>query len=102
MIDPDSTLIRRGRKATTFADMVAFTQSVHQRPFALLLEDLPALATLSDTKFNLATKVLRRRFRTEINLDQAQMRALGESIAGNVPNSFAADRIRAIFDYDKA
>ncbi|HEU4522541.1 MAG TPA: hypothetical protein VFT12_11090 [Thermoanaerobaculia bacterium] len=82
--------------------MVAFTQSVHQRPFALLLEELPALASLSDTKFNLATKVLRRRFRTEPGVDQTRMRELGAEIASGVVSPFTAQRIREIFEFDKS
>ena len=101
-VDFDSTLVRRGRRATTFADMVAFTQSVHERPFEIVLEELPGLATLSETKFNLATKVLRRRFRTEIGVDQAQMRARAEQIAGGVTSAWIAQRIRSIFQLDRA
>lgn len=102
MEDFDSTLVRRGRSATTFADMVAFTQSVHQRPFELLLQELPALAGLSDTKFNLATKVLRRRYRVASAPEQVRMRELGASIAGEVSSGWTAQRIRAIFDLEKA
>jgi hypothetical protein len=100
MEDFDSTLIRRGRKASTFADMVEFTQSVHQRPFALLLEELPALARLSDTKFNLATKVLRRRFMNEAGLNQGGMQALGDTIARDVASPWIAARIRSIFQLE--
>lgn len=97
MEDFDSTLIRRGRKATTFADMVEFTQSIHQRPFGLLLEELPGLARLSDTKFNLATKVLRRRFVNEAGLNQGGMQVLGDQIARQVASPWVAERIRSIF-----
>jgi hypothetical protein len=102
MEDFDSTLIRRGRKATTFADMVAFTQSVHQRPFELLLQELPALARLSDTKFNLATKVLRRRFQNQPAADQARMRDLGAEVAGSENSEWIGDRIRSIFEFEEA
>ena len=97
MEDYDSTLIRRGRKASTFADMVEFTQSIHQRPFAMLLEELPGLARLSDTKFNLATKVLRRRFVNEAGLNHGGMQQLGDSIASQVSSPWVAERIRSIF-----
>lgn len=101
MEDFDSTLIRRGRKATTFADMVAFTQSVHQRPFELLLEELPALARLSDTKFNLATKVLRRRFQNQPATEQDRMRSVGERVAGSASSEWIGDRIRSIFAFEQ-
>ena len=100
MKDFDSTLIRRGRKAVTFADMVAFTQSVHERPFTQLLQDLPDLARLSDTKFNLATRVLRRRFMSEAAANQAELRQMGERIAADVGSPWIAGRIRSIFEFE--
>ena len=100
MEDFDSTLVQRGRKATTFADMVAFAQSVHERPFERLLEELPQLARLSDTKFNLATRVLRRRFEVESDVTQAQLRSVGERVA-TTATPWAATRIRAIFEFKR-
>ncbi|HEX6179528.1 MAG TPA: hypothetical protein VF057_14285 [Thermoanaerobaculia bacterium] len=94
----DSTLVKRGRKASTFADMVAFAQSVHERPFERLLEELPQLARLSDTKFNLATRVLRRRFEAESEATQMQLREFGEKVA-SLSTPWVATRIRAIFEY---
>lgn len=80
--------------------MVAFAQSVHEREFTLLLRELPDLARLSDTKFNLATRVLRRRFVTEDPANQAELRSVGASIAGTVTSPWVAGRIRSIFDVD--
>ncbi|MBK5257962.1 MAG: hypothetical protein JJE51_00065 [Thermoanaerobaculia bacterium] len=93
----DSTLIRRGRSALSFADMVAFAQTVHDRPIDKLLEELPQIARLSDTKFNLATKVLRRRFCSEGGDDQIKLRVIGNDIAANSSSIWVADRIRSIF-----
>lgn len=78
--------------------MVAFAQSVHERPFARLLDELPQLARLSETKFNLATRVLRRRFEVESELMQAQLREYGERVACTT-TPWVASRIRAIFDF---
>lgn len=100
MEDLDSTLVRRGRQAASFADMVAFAQSVHDRPFDKLLEELPLLARLSDTKFNLATRVLRRRFMTESAVNQHRLRDLGNDLAATVASEWVAGRIRSIFDVD--
>lgn len=100
MEDLDSTLVRRGRQATSFADMVAFAQSVHDRPFDKLLEELPLLARLSDTKFNLATRVLRRRFMTESPANQHRLRTVGQEVASTVSSDWVAGRIRSIFDLD--
>lgn len=94
----DSTLVKRGREASSFADMVAFAQSVHERPFERLLEELPQLARLSDTKFNLATRVLRRRFESESDTMQVQLREVGERVA-TASTPWVATRIRAIFEY---
>jgi hypothetical protein len=100
MEDLDSTLVRRGRQATSFADMVAFAQSVHDRPFDKLLEELPLLARLSDTKFNLATRVLRRRFMTESAVNQTRLRTMGNEVAASVSSAWVAGRIRSIFDHE--
>lgn len=97
MDDLDSTLIRTGRKATSFADMVAFTQNVHDRPFEKLLVELPQIARLSDTKFNLATKVLRRRFSSQASQEQIRLREIGGEIAASTNSDWVAGRIRSIF-----
>lgn len=100
MDDLDSTLIRTGRKATSFADMVAFTQNVHDRPFEKLLVELPQIARLSDTKFNLATKVLRRRFSSQAAPEQTRLREIGGEIATSANSEWVAGRIRSIFEPD--
>ena len=69
----DSTLIRRGRNALTFSDMAAFAQTVAERPLLKLLEELPELARLSETKFHLAEITLRQRFRREAPSDQLDL-----------------------------
>jgi hypothetical protein len=94
----DSTLIRRGRSALSFAEMVAFAQTVHERPFEKLLSELPDIARLSDTKFNLATKVLRRRFRAAGDDQRRKLLAVGNEIANEASSPWIADRIRSIFD----
>jgi hypothetical protein len=94
----DSTLLRRGRKAVTFPDMVEFAATVELRPLAQLLEELPELARLSDAKFSIASNVLRRRFRNEAPVDQLQLRTFGFEIADRVPEQEIAARIRSIFE----
>ena len=49
--DPDSTLVRRGQNALSYSDMVAFAESVETRSLSTLLEELPGIARLSDTKY---------------------------------------------------
>ena len=95
--DLDSTLIRRGRKAVTFNEMVEFAATVETRPIIKLLEELPDLARLSEAKFSVASNVLRRRFRGEAPIDQKQLKAFGYEIAARVFDADVADRIRSIF-----
>jgi hypothetical protein len=97
--DFDSTLIRRGRKAVTFADMAEFVQTLESRPIATLLNELPEIAALSEAKFVLATKMLRRRFEGESKIDQEQLRAFANEIAANVKDGQLAARIRGIFRF---
>ena len=96
-MDLDSTLIRRGRHAVTFSDMAEFAKTLEQRPIPTLLNELPEIARLSDAKFTLATKVLRRRFDGESPVDQTQLRTFAEEIAASVPEVTLAARIRHIF-----
>src|SRR5215212_2365517 len=84
LADFDSTLIRRGRSALSMSEMVQFVETLEARPLIKLLEELPELARLSEAKFTLAMKTLRRRFRGERVPDQIQLRE-------------AARRVRALF-----
>lgn len=98
MADFDSTLIRSARGAVTFSDMVEFAEKLERRPLAQLLEELPELAKLSTAKFDVATNVLRRRFRSETAVDQEQLRTFGDEIAERAGESTVARRIRGIFE----
>ena len=98
MEDFDSTLIRSGRRAASFSDMVEFAKDVHERPLSKLFEELPQIARLSDTKFHLATNILRNRFRSQSGMDQMELRKIGSEIADRATNDWVADRIRSIFE----
>lgn len=82
--------------------MAAFVRTLEQRPVLTLLEELPDLARLSDTKFSLALSTLRRRFRGEPPADQLRLRATAHEIAGGVDDHYVADRIREIFAHERA
>ena len=97
-IDPhDSTLIRRGRSALSVSEMVAFVDMLEARPLLKLLEELPDLARLSEAKFALATKTLRRRFRGESVVDQMQLRIVANDVAQTIQDVDTAARVRALF-----
>lgn len=93
----DSTLIRRGRNAVSFAEMETFVHTLETRPVAKLLGELPDLARLSEAKFALAVRILRIRFKSEAAINQRQLRLLAQEIAGEVKEASVATRIRAMF-----
>jgi hypothetical protein len=93
----DSTLIRRGKDAMTYSDMVLFAESVETRPLSKLLEELPAIASLSGSKFRIVSTVLRRRFQLESPIEQIQLRVIADEIASAVDDRAVANRIRDVF-----
>ena len=96
--DPlDSTLIRRGRSALSVSEMVAFVDMLEARPLIKLLEELPELARLSEAKFTLAAKTLRRRFRGESLVDQMQLRIVANDVAQAIEDTATAARVRGLF-----
>jgi hypothetical protein len=81
----------------TYSDMVAFAESVEVRPLGKILEDLPGIASLSDSKFRIASTVLRRRFQLESPIEQIQLRVIADEIASAVEDRTVANRIRDVF-----
>jgi hypothetical protein len=100
--DGDTTVVRSGRSAMTYSDMVAFADAIEDRPLSKLLEDLPGIAALSDSKFRIAFNVLRRRFRLESPIDQIQLRVIADEIASSMDDRIVAKRIRDVFAFDQA
>lgn len=94
-LDFDSTLIRRGFHAATLTDMTEFVATLEQRPLDKLLAELPGLAGLSNTKFDLSRQVIRRRARTLSALEREQLRLFAEEIAAGVEGEVAV-RIRGL------
>lgn len=64
-LDDDSTLVIRAHEAKTFQAMIDFASLLEARPLEGVIEDLPSIAQLSRSKFDLALQVLRRRLRQE-------------------------------------
>lgn len=95
--DAESTLIRRGTQAATFREMVEFADLLENRPLSTLLGELPGIAALSNTKFHLATQILRRRFRKESETDKEQLIVIANEVADGVSDDDLRYRIREIF-----
>ena len=64
--DDDSTLVRTGKLALGYQEMVAFVKDIEERPRERLLSDLEGLMALPDSKYQLVALVLRKRMRPEI------------------------------------
>ena len=95
--DFDSTLIRRGTRASTYSDMAEFAQILESRPLDRLLTELPAIMGLSETKFLLARAVIRRRARSLSETDREQLSALSLEVAEG-EGAQVRNRIRAVFE----
>jgi cob(I)alamin adenosyltransferase len=95
-VDFDSTLIRSGVQATTISELSQFVATMEKRPLDRLLEDLPGLASLSNSKFDLARSVLRRRARDLAPVEREQLQIHAEEVAGGTDEEVAR-RIRALF-----
>ena len=96
-MDVDSTLVRSGRNAVTFTDMVTFVRTLEERPLMKLLDELPEIARLSETKFDLAMKTLRRRFHGHPPIEQVQLQVYANEVAECIEQPDVAQRVRSIF-----
>ena len=95
-IDFDTTLIRSGIQATTISELTRFVAVIEQRPLDRLLNDLPGFARFSNSKFDLARSVLRRRVRELVPVEREQLRIHAEEVAARTEPD-VAERIRALF-----
>ena len=93
--DLDSTLIRRGVNAATMSDMADFVETLRERPLEKLLEELPGLAALSETKFSLARQVIRRRARGLEQIELEQLRVMACDVAADTGEE-VGERIRSL------
>ncbi|HWW61403.1 MAG TPA: hypothetical protein VN181_08555 [Thermoanaerobaculia bacterium] len=95
-IEPDSTLIRRGTRATTLTEMSEFVATIEARPLDKLLGELPGIAQLSASKFDLARNVVRRRVRDLVPIEREQLRVHANEVASSA-KADVAQRIRDLF-----
>lgn len=93
----NSTLIRRAVSAVTYTEMVTFVRTLEERPVMKLLDELPELARLSETKFDLAMKTLRRRFHGHPPIEQVQLQVYANEVAECIEEPEVAQRVRSIF-----
>jgi len=76
--------------------MSSFVSTMEHRPLDKLLVDLPGFALFSETKFNLARAVLRRRLRDLSEPDREQLKAVAFEIASETEGE-VGERIRTLF-----
>jgi hypothetical protein len=87
-----------GDSATTYGEMVAFARMIERRPLGDLLADLPALAKLSESKFQLAMTILRKRFRKEPPVNRQQLQIFAREISVTCTDPAIRSRITSVFD----
>ena len=97
MMEPDfdTTLVRAGKDAATFSEMVEFAETVETRPLDKLLVDLAGLANLSETKMQLAANIVRKRIRHLAEVEREQFLLFARELAGSLEPA-AAERIRTL------
>jgi hypothetical protein len=95
-IDFDTTLIRSGIQATTISELSKFVTAMEERPLDRLLSDLPGFALFSNSKFDLARAVFRRRIRTLAPVERLQLKIHAEEVAAHA-DAEVGERIRALF-----
>jgi hypothetical protein len=95
--DPESTLIRSGIQATTITELSQFVATMEKRPLDRLLDELPSLAQMTNSKFDLARAVLRRRARDLAPVEREQLRLHADEVAERTDDDVAL-RIRSVFN----
>src|SRR3954453_467601 len=61
--DPESTIVRRGKDAFLLAEMGRFARDLQARPLEKLVEDLPGLLELPDSKYAPVAMTVGKRMR---------------------------------------
>ena len=64
--DESTTLVRAGKLAMGYTEMVAFVKDIEERPTTRLVDDLEGLLALPEAKFQLVVIVLRKRTRSDV------------------------------------
>jgi hypothetical protein len=95
--DAGSTLIRLGKSALTFKDMAAFVHDLEARPLGRLLDDLPGLMAIDETKYGLVLMVLRKKTRPDGPERAAILDRITLLVAG-APDVVARERCRSFLE----
>jgi hypothetical protein len=61
--DMETTIVRTGKAAFSLSEMGKFTKDLQTRPLPRLLEDLPGLMKIADSKYPLVAMALGKRMR---------------------------------------
>jgi hypothetical protein len=61
--DPESTIVRHGKAAFSFAEMGKFVRELEARPLDRLLDDLQGLLELPEAKYALVSLAIGKRMR---------------------------------------
>jgi hypothetical protein len=88
--DTDSTIVRRGKEAFLFAEMGRFAKELQERPLPKLLEDLPGLLELPESKYAIVAMTLKRRMRAS----DVDREAIVSQVGLLLPHVSAAQRAR--------
>jgi len=94
--DPETTIVRQGKDAFLLAEMGRFARDLQARPLAKLVEDLPGLLELPDSKYALVAMQVGKRMRVSADdrvALEAQLRALQKS-----PSEIVRGRAEALLN----
>ncbi|MGH9889569.1 MAG: hypothetical protein ACREBE_28815 [bacterium] len=82
----DTTIVRHGKEAFLLAEMGRFTRELQVRPLAKLVEDLPGLLALPESKYALVAMTLKKRMRSSDTEREAIASQLSLLVATSPPD----------------
>jgi hypothetical protein len=91
-VPSDSTIVRKGKVAFLLAEMGQFTRELQGRPLQKLLEDLPGLLELPESKYALVAMMLKKRMRDS----ELEREALGAELSMLAQRSAEPVRVRCL------
>jgi hypothetical protein len=95
---PTSSVVMKAIDAKTFTELEAFVKDLEKRPTERMLQDLPELVALSESKFSIISYVMATKFR---HANAEGRNTIRESVAASVermPPGFERDRVLEVLD----